>query len=76
MRRNRKVLKFSFNLVITIIIINKDKSCLRRLLHLVQKRRKLLVYLRTANFTRYHTLLEELNLRPVQDSKYGYIKKE
>lgn len=52
----------------------KDKSCLRRLLHLVHKRRKMLIYLRRKDFTQYHKILQQLNIRPVADQKYAYIK--
>jgi ribosomal protein S15P/S13E len=43
-------------------------SVLRRrgLLMMVEKRRKLLQYLKRKNFTRYNELLRELEIRPVK----------
>ena len=41
-------------------------GCSRGLLLMVEKRRKLLQYLKRKNFTRYNELLRELGLRPIK----------
>lgn len=50
----------------------KDKDCLRSLLQLLHRRRKLLFYLQRTDFQRYHQLLQELNLRTPKVQKYAH----
>lgn len=52
----------------------KDKSCLRRLIQLVQRRRKLLLMLKEYRPNAYQHLLTDLKLRPPVVTKYQYKK--
>jgi small subunit ribosomal protein S15 len=48
----------------------KDKSCLRSLLQLVQRRTKLLKYLKETDTDKYYDILKELGLREPVVQKY------
>ena len=48
----------------------KDKSCLRSLIQLVQRRKKLLLNLKETNLDMYQTLLKDLGLRKPTVHKY------
>ena len=48
----------------------KDKSCLRSLIQLVQRRKKLLLNLKETNVDMYQTLLKDLGLREPTVHKY------
>ncbi|XP_011409735.1 PREDICTED: 28S ribosomal protein S15, mitochondrial-like [Amphimedon queenslandica] len=54
----------------------KDKSSLRKLLHGIERRKKLFKYLRRTDFTRYHVLLKEFGLKPLVDDKYATLDKK
>ncbi|XP_062510597.1 small ribosomal subunit protein uS15-like [Corticium candelabrum] len=51
-------------------IHKKDFSCKRVVQMMVDKRRRLLKYLRRTDLGGYHSLLEQLNIRPIVDRKY------
>lgn len=55
-------------------IHRKDKSCLRRLIQLVQRRRKMLLMLKQYRPNSYQYLLTDLKLRPPVVTKYQYRK--
>jgi small subunit ribosomal protein S15 len=48
----------------------KDFSCKRRLQMLVDKRKKLLKYLKRTNLERYHEIIKDLGIRPLVETKY------
>ncbi len=51
------------NLQKHFILHKKDKHSKRGLLKLIFKRRKLLIYLKNNNFSKYNLILKQLNLR-------------
>ena len=54
----------------------KDKSCLRRLIQLVQRRRRLMLVLKEFKPNSYHHLLSTLKLKPPAVTSYQYKNRQ